>query len=101
MLDREGRQDLSSLHSNVGLLKKAISGVGKALSHPEKQKIFDSLGSSLALDSNLPSRMSSHGLLDEWYEVRLTGAQRQFVDHPSPGALGLSDRLVVGKPSLL
>lgn len=89
MLDREGRQDLSNLHPNLGLLKKATSGVGKALTLPEKVKAPAVLGSSLALDSDLPERTSPNVLLDEWYDVRLTSAQRQFVDYPMNGSIRL------------
>lgn len=101
MLDVEGRKDLSELQPNQELLKKALNGVGPALTLPEKETMPDTLGNAVTLDSRLPIKTSTHLSLDDWYSVRLTKAQRQFVDYPFVGSVRLVGPAGSGKTAAL
>lgn len=89
-LDSDGGRDISTFHPNANLLLAAMSGVGKAIAQSEEAKAPDTLGNEVALDSSLPAKVTAHIYYDDWYALRLTSAQRRFVDHP----LSTSVRLV-------
>lgn len=90
LLDREGVRDLALVTPPRDLMQSAIESIPTALALPEEIVANGGLGNAVNLDNQLPTTINGLFTTEEWYEARLTLAQRKFVDHP----LSTSVRLV-------
>lgn len=90
-LDQEGERDInaSKFEPDRQLFESALDGVPLALTQKELPPQPDTLGNELALDGSLPPSERTHSSYRDWYQVRLTKAQRSFVDYPLPGSVRL------------
>jgi len=89
LLDKSGVHDLSLIQSDTNILRDALANVGAALVQHEAPASPSLLGNAVALDNNLPAKVTAQISADDWYSARLTAAQRQFVDHPLSGSVRL------------
>lgn len=96
LLDRTGDQNLISFTPALDDQRSALDGVLEALRQTEKQGV-SGLGNEVNLDATLPVKIQSHMTADEWFDNRLTAAQRQFVEHPLTSGLRLVGPAGTGK----
>lgn len=89
LLDKSGVHDLSLMQPDTKLLRDALENIGTALAQHEAIEPPNLLGNAVALDNLLPAKVTAHLSADDWYSVRLTAAQRRFVDHPLSGSVRL------------
>ena len=97
LLDRTGNKDLAVYTPRTELHAEALAGVAAAIATPSSPQESTSLESSVTLDSDLPVKVRAQLTADEWYNTRLTEAQRQFVDHPLTSGVRLVGPAGTGK----
>jgi hypothetical protein len=88
-LDQENDLDINDFEPDRVLFREAMNGVPKALTLKDPVTEPDKLGNALALEGSLPSAAHTHASYLDWYNARLTKAQRRFVDHQLPGSVRL------------
>lgn len=96
-LIRNDASDLDALTPPIEMQIDALIGVARALAEPEPQRDTEGFGNAVTLDANLPIKLRGHLTSDDWYNVRLTTAQRRFVDHPHDGSVRLVGPAGTGK----
>lgn len=89
LLDRSREKHIGRFQAPAGMFKQALGGVSQALAAPEPAPPRSEISSKVTLDGTLPEKVRGF-TTDDWYSIRLTSAQRRFVDHP----LTTSARLV-------
>ncbi len=97
LLDRDGVRDLSSILPPRELMQAAIEHIPAALALYEEAAPNGSFGNAVTLDNQLPSKASDFFTTEEWYDSRLTFAQRKFVDHPLTTSVRLVGPAGTGK----
>lgn len=95
-LDRTGTRDLSLFAPDRDVQRSALEGVLKALHLPEAQSV-SGLGNEVNLDASLPVKIHNQMTADEWFDSRLTAAQRRFVEHPLTSGVRLIGPAGTGK----
>lgn len=95
-LDREGTRDLSLYVPDYNVHRSALKGVLEALQRPEASTLAG-LSNEVNLDARLPVKIHSQLTADEWFERRLTAAQRRFVEHPLTSGVRLVGPAGTGK----
>ncbi|RYG85711.1 MAG: hypothetical protein EON58_22645, partial [Alphaproteobacteria bacterium] len=95
-LDRTGTRDLSLFSPDRNLQRFALEGVLTALQQPEAEKV-SGLGNEVNLDASLPMKIRGQMTADEWFDSRLTAAQRRFVEHPLTSGVRLVGPAGTGK----
>lgn len=88
-LDRLGTRDLSVFQSPSEVQSEALKNLGAALAAPEAQQPVTGIGNEVALDDLLPAKIKGQLSVDDWYNAKLTTAQRRFVDHPDTSSVRL------------
>ena len=96
-LDRSGVQDLSLFTPPVDLQSSALGGVLEAMRQSESQTMLSGLGNQVRLDASLPVKIQAQMTVDEWFDSRLTAAQRRFVEHPLTSGVKLVGPAGTGK----
>lgn len=95
-LDRTGTQDLSLYMPNRDVQRSALEGVLEALQQQETLQVTG-LSNEVSLDINLPIKIHGQMTPDEWFDRRLTAAQRRFVEHPLTSGVRLVGPAGTGK----
>ena len=97
LLDLKGDTELSTVIPPRELLEQAIQGIPKALAAPIQVKKQSLSGNEVTLDPELLVKTRDFLSTDEWYNTRLTLAQRRFVDHPLTNSVRLVGPAGTGK----
>ncbi|MDG6401901.1 AAA family ATPase [Pseudomonas quasicaspiana] len=96
-LDLEGAQNLTDIIVPRKLWDEAVTGISTALASPVVLKKQSLNGNEVELDAELPNKYRDFLSTDEWYDTRLTIAQRRFVDHPLTNSIRLVGPAGTGK----
>lgn len=95
-LDRTVTNDLSLFIPDSSLQRSALAAIPEALQQPE-HTLVSGLGNKVSLDPILPIKIHSQMTADEWFDNRLTLAQRRFVEHPLTSGVRLVGPAGTGK----
>lgn len=97
VLDRAGVKDLAEFSPRADLQAEALSGIANAIATSDRLPESTCLESSVTLDPNLPLKVRAQLTATDWYNTRLTAAQRRFVDHPLTSGVRLVGPAGTGK----
>ncbi len=97
LLDLEGTNSLGDIVVPKAVWDEALAGISTAISAPTKIKQESLNRNEVELDSQLVNKSRDFMSTDEWYDTRLTIAQRKFVDHPLTNSVRLVGPAGTGK----